>query len=86
MFGPKRDEVRGMWKKNFIMSSFMICTPHPILFRVIKSRRMRLVGHVAWMGEGRGVYRVWWGNLRDRDHWGDPGIDRRIIFRWIFKK
>jgi hypothetical protein len=28
----------------------------------------------------------WWGNLRDRDHWGDPGVDGRIILRWIFKK
>jgi hypothetical protein len=28
----------------------------------------------------------WWGNLRERDHWGDPGIDGRIILRWIFGK
>jgi hypothetical protein len=28
----------------------------------------------------------WWGNLRERDRWGDPGIDRRIILRWIFRK
>ena len=28
---------------------------------------------------------VWWGNLRERDHLEDPGIDRRIILRWIFK-
>jgi hypothetical protein len=28
----------------------------------------------------------WWGNLRERDHWGDPGVDGRIILRWIFKK
>jgi hypothetical protein len=35
------------------------------------------------MGEWRGVYRVCWGNLRERDHWGDPGVDGRItqIFR-----
>jgi hypothetical protein len=32
------------------------------------------------------VYRVWWGNLRERDHWEDPGLDRRIILRWIFRK
>jgi hypothetical protein len=37
-------------------------------------------------GEGRGVYKFWWGNLRERDHWGDPGVDGRIILRWIFKK
>jgi len=30
--------------------------------------------------------RFWWGNLRERDHLGDPGIDGRIILRWIFRK
>jgi hypothetical protein len=39
------------------------------------------------MGEERGVYRVLvGGNLRERDHWGDPGVDGRIILRWIFRK
>jgi hypothetical protein len=28
----------------------------------------------------------WWGNLRERDHFGDPGIDGRIILRWVFRK
>ena len=28
----------------------------------------------------------WWGNLRERDHWGDRDIDGRIILRWIFRK
>jgi len=28
----------------------------------------------------------WWGNLRVRDHLGDPGLDGRIILRWIFRK
>jgi hypothetical protein len=27
----------------------------------------------------------WWGNLRERDRWGDPGVDGRIILEWIFK-
>jgi hypothetical protein len=30
--------------------------------------------------------RFWWRNLRERDHWGDPGVDGRIIFRLIFRK
>jgi hypothetical protein len=29
---------------------------------------------------------VWWGNLREREHLGDPGVDGRIILRWIFRK
>jgi hypothetical protein len=30
--------------------------------------------------------RFWWGNLKERDHLENPGIDGRIILRWIFKK
>jgi hypothetical protein len=37
-------------------------------------------------GEERGVYRVLGGNLRERIHWGDPGIGGKIILRWIFRK
>jgi len=38
------------------------------------------------MGEGE-VYRgFWWGNLGERDQWGDPGVDGRIIIIWIFRK
>jgi len=29
---------------------------------------------------------VWWGNLREKDHFGDPGVDGRIILRWILRK
>jgi hypothetical protein len=52
------------------------------IFRVIKSRRMRWAGHVVRMGERRCVYRFWWGNLRESDRLGDPGVDGRIILRW----
>ena len=30
--------------------------------------------------------RFWWGNLRERDHFEDAGLDERIILRWIFRK
>jgi len=53
----------------------------PNIFGVIKSKKMRWAGHVARMVDGRGVYRVWWGNLKERDRWGDPGVDGRIILR-----
>jgi hypothetical protein len=33
-----------------------------------------------------GAYRFWWGNLRERGHLEDPGVDGRIILRWIFRK
>jgi hypothetical protein len=38
------------------------------------------------MGEGRGAYRIWWGDLREGILLEDPGVDGRIIFKWIFKK
>jgi hypothetical protein len=38
------------------------------------------------MGKWRGVYRVLGGNLRERDHFGEPGVDGTIILRWISRK
>jgi hypothetical protein len=57
----------------------------PTIVRVIKSRRLKWAGHVARMG-GEACTGFWWGNLRKRDHWGDQGVDGRIILRWIFWK
>jgi hypothetical protein len=56
IFGPKRKED-GLWGKfrNYELHSLYSL---PNIVRVIKSRRMRWAGHVARMGEGRGVYRV----------------------------
>ena len=54
---PKRDEVTGEWRKLHNEElNVLYCSPN--IVRVIKSRRMRWAGHVARMGERRGVYRV----------------------------
>jgi hypothetical protein len=37
------------------------------------------------LGRGEAYTGFWWGNLRERDHLGDPGVHGRIILRWIFK-
>jgi hypothetical protein len=85
IFGPRRDEVMGDWRRlhneelNDLYSS-------PNIVRVIKSRRMRWVGHVARMGEERVVYRVWVGKpegkrplARPRRRWVDIRMDLQKV-------
>jgi hypothetical protein len=47
----------------------------PDIIMQIKSRRMRWAVHVARMGEGRNVYRVWWESPKEKDHLKDQGVD-----------
>jgi len=53
---------------------------------MIKSRRMRLAGHVARMGERRVSYGVLVGKPEGKNLWKDLSLDRRIILKWIFEK
>jgi hypothetical protein len=57
IFEPKRDEIKGEWRKLHNEELNDLCSS-PKFFRAIKSRRMRWVGPVARMGEKRGVYRI----------------------------
>jgi len=57
VFGSKRDEVTGEWRKLY-NEELRDLYSLPNILRVVKSRRMRWAGHVARMGEGRGVHRV----------------------------
>jgi hypothetical protein len=68
IFGPKRDEVIGEWRKlhNEELNN-LNCSPNTV--RVIKSRRMRWAGNVVRMREGRGVYRVLVVKPEESDHW-----------------
>jgi len=85
IFGPKRDEVTGDWGKLHKEElNDLYCSPN--IVRVIKSRRMRWAGHVAGMGERRGVYKVLVGKPAGKNHLVDPGVDGRVILRWIFRK
>ena len=56
IFGPKRDEVTGEWRKLHNEELNDLYSPKNIIW-VIKSRRIRCVGHVAHMGKRRGAYR-----------------------------
>jgi hypothetical protein len=60
IFGPKRDEVTGEWRKLHNEELHSLHSS-PNIIRQIKSRRMRWSGHVARMGEERNVYRVFMG-------------------------
>jgi hypothetical protein len=57
IFGPKRDEVTGEWRKLHNEELHDLYSS-PDIIRQVKSRRMRLAGHVARMGEERKVYNV----------------------------
>jgi hypothetical protein len=46
---------------------------------------MRWAGYITCMGEKRSVYRVWWGNLRERNHLDDAVVDGSIILKWIVR-
>ena len=71
IFGSKRDEVTGEWRKlhNEELND-LYCSAN--IVRVIKSRRMRWAGHVAGMGERRGVYRVLVGKSEGKTPLGKP--------------
>jgi hypothetical protein len=55
IFGPKRDEVTGKWRKLH-STELRDLYSSPSIIRIIKSRRMRWAGHVARMGEKRKAY------------------------------
>jgi hypothetical protein len=83
-FRHKRDDVTGEWRTLHIeyLNDLYFS---PYIIRVIKSRRMRLAGHVACRGGRRVAYRVMVGNMKVRDHLEDLGIDRSVV-RLIFRK
>jgi hypothetical protein len=77
IFGPKRDEVSGEWRKLHNGELHNVYSS-PNIIRQIKARRMRWAGHVARMGEGRNLYRVLVGKPegkrpleRSRSRWED---------------
>jgi hypothetical protein len=60
IFGPKRDEETGGWRKQHNEELHTLYSS-PSIISVIKSRRMRWAGHVARMRKKRNVYRIWVG-------------------------
>jgi hypothetical protein len=76
IFGPKRDEVTGGWRKLHNEELHNLYSSRSII-RMIKSRRMRWAGHEARIGEKRNAYRILGGNPEGKRPLGRP---RR---RWV---
>jgi len=76
IFGPRREEVTGEWRRLHNVELNDLYCSHNIV-RVIKSRRMRWTGHVARMGEDRVVYRVLVGKQEGKRPLGRPRL------RWV---
>jgi hypothetical protein len=71
IFGPKRNGMTGGWRKlhNEVLHNLY---SSPSIIRIIRSRRMRWVGHVARMGEKRNVYRLLVGKTEGKRPLGRP--------------
>ena len=75
IFGPKKDKVRGDWRRLHNEELYALHSS-PNIIRVIKSRRLRWAGHVARMGERIGAYRALVGKPEGRKPCG------RVWRRW----
>jgi hypothetical protein len=71
IFGPKRDEVTGGWRKLHNEELHNLYAS-PSIIRMLKSRRMRWAGHVTRMGEKRNAYRILVGNPEGKRPLGRP--------------
>jgi hypothetical protein len=85
IFGPKRDEVTGEWRKLHNGELHNMYSS-PDVIRQIKSRRMRCAGHVARVGGGRNVYRVLVGKPEGKNHLKDQDVDGRMGSKWTLER
>jgi hypothetical protein len=84
IFGLKRDKVTGEWGRH--NEELKDLYEPPNIIQVIKSRTgwARRVARI-WREREDVCTGFWWGNLREIVYLEDPGVDERIILRWIFK-
>jgi hypothetical protein len=77
IFGPKRDEVTGKWRKLHNEELHNLY-PSPNIIRQSNSKRMRWAGHVARIGEERKSTTFWLESPKKRDHSENQGVDWRM--------
>jgi hypothetical protein len=82
IFGSKRDEVTGEWRK-LRNGELHDMYSSPDIIKQIKSRKMRWAGHVARMGEGRNV--SWWERPKEKDRLKYQGLDGRMGSKWTLE-
>jgi hypothetical protein len=81
IFGPKRDEGTGDWRKLHNEELLNIYSSP-----MIKSRRMRWARHVARMGR-RGMHIGYWSeSQKERDHWEDQDIGGWTLLKWVLDR
>jgi hypothetical protein len=85
IFGPKLEEVEGGWRRLHNEELHDLYTS-PNIIRVIKSKRLKWVGHIACMGEIRMHTKFLSEYLKGRDHSEYPNVDGKIILECILRK
>jgi hypothetical protein len=83
-FGPIRKEVTEEWRKMHKKERRGLYSSHE--FRVIRSKRMRRVGHIERIVEKRNACRVVMGKPEGDRPLKNVGVQRRIILKWILKE
>jgi hypothetical protein len=80
IFGPKRDEVTGDWRKLHNEELHNLYSS-PDIIRMIESRRMRWAGHVARRKKKRMHIGYWWESQKETDHYADQEVGGWIILK-----
>jgi hypothetical protein len=85
IFGPKREEVTGGWRKLHNEELHNLhCSPS--IIRMFKSMRVRWAGHVARMGRSGMHIGYWRESQMERDRWEDQDVGGWTILKWILER
>jgi hypothetical protein len=76
---------KGDWRRLHNKELYTLYSLSNII-RIVKSRRLRRAEHVARMGAWRSAHRVFVGKPEQAGHLEEPGVDERIILKFIFEK